>query len=213
MQIPRPEHPRPQFYRDTWQNLNGIWQFEIDQCNSGIPRGLAKEGAELSGSITVPFCPESDLSGVGHKDFIYGVWYKRKIFVSDLSGRVFLHFGAVDYSCQVFVNGLEAGSHKGGYVSFSFEITRLLREGENEITLYATDDTRSGIIPSGKQCHEYHSRGCLYTRTTGIWQTVWLEFTPKAYIASAKYYPNVEAGSVTVALCLQGSAPLAAEVS
>ena len=70
MQIPRPEHPRPQFYRDTWQNLNGTWQFEIDQSKSGIARGLFKEGVELSGSITVPFCPESELSGVGHKDFL-----------------------------------------------------------------------------------------------------------------------------------------------
>ena len=79
MQIPRPEYPRPQFVRDAWCNLNGTWQFEIDQGKSGAVRGLCREGAELSGSITVPFCPESSLSGVGYKDFMYGVWYKRKV--------------------------------------------------------------------------------------------------------------------------------------
>ena len=213
MQIPRPEHPRPQFYRDTWQNLNGTWQFEIDQSKSGIARGLFKEGVELSGSITVPFCPESELSGVGHKDFLYGVWYKRTVSIPAQAGRVFLHFGAVDYFCRVYVNGVEAGTHKGGYVSFSFDITELLREGENEIALYARDDTRSGMIPSGKQSGKFASYGCFYTRTTGIWQTVWLEFVPGEYIAGAKYYPNVEDSSVAMALELRGAGELGVEVT
>ena len=213
MQIPRPEYPRPQFVRDAWCNLNGTWQFEIDQGKSGAVRGLYREGAELSGSITVPFCPESSLSGVGYKDFMYGVWYKRKVNIPAQTGRTVLHFGAVDYFCRVYVNGEVAGEHKGGYVSFSFDITELIREGENEIAVFARDDTRSGKIPSGKQSYKYASFGCFYTRTTGIWQTVWLEFTPKSYIRSVKYYPNVSDCSVTMEVSLAGKGDFMAEVT
>jgi len=212
MQIPRPEHPRPQFMRGNWYNLNGTWQFEIDQSKSGIARGLYREGEALSGSITVPFCPESSLSGIGCKDFLYGVWYKRKVVIPAQKGRTVLHFGAVDYFCKVYINGQPAGEHKGGYVSFSFDITRLIREGENEIAVFARDDTRSGKIPSGKQSYKYESFGCFYTRTTGIWQTVWLEFVPEDYIRSVKYYPNVAEGSVTMAVSVEGSGDFGAEV-
>jgi len=104
MQIPRPEHPKPQFERKNWLNLNGEWQFEIDNGRSGEERELFKENLPLSGKITVPFCPESKLSGLEHKDFMYGVWYKRKINLETLSGRTLLHFGAVDYHCKAFVN-------------------------------------------------------------------------------------------------------------
>ena len=93
--IPRFEHPKPQFRRDSWQNLNGTWAFEIDQGRSGLDRGLAKPEAVLSQEILVPFCPESDLSGIGYKDFMYGVWYQKKITLTEAqcAGRVFLHFG------------------------------------------------------------------------------------------------------------------------
>ena len=103
--IPRPEHPKPQFQRDSWLNLNGTWSFEIDNAMSGKARGLHQEDASLSGSILVPFCPESDLSGVGHKDFMYGVWYKKTVTLDTLAGTTILHFGAVDYKCTAFVNG------------------------------------------------------------------------------------------------------------
>ncbi len=211
--IPRPEYPRPQFVRENWLNLNGQWQFEIDNGRSGESRGLAKAGAVLSGSITVPFCPESRLSGVQHTDFMYGVWYKRTVNLPKQNGRTLLHFGAVDYTCKAFVNGTPVGIHKGGYVSFAFDITDALREGENEITVYAEDDTRCGMIPSGKQCAEYASAGCSYTRTTGIWQTVWLEFVPESHIVSVKYFPNVSDTSVTVEAELQGCGDLSCEVT
>ena len=97
MQIPRPEYPRPQFVRSQWLNLNGQWQFEIDQGRSGEERGLQNEGRALSGTITVPFCPESKLSGIGYVDFMYGVWYKRTVTLEPQAGRTRLHFGAVDY--------------------------------------------------------------------------------------------------------------------
>ena len=211
--IPRPEYPRPQFVRENWLNLNGQWQFEIDNGRSGESRGLAKAGAVLSGSITVPFCPESRLSGVQHTDFMYGVWYKRTVNLPKQNGRTLLHFGAVDYTCKAFVNGTLVGTHSGGYVSFSFDITDALREGENEICVYAEDDTRSRLIPSGKQSVRYESFGCSYTRTTGIWQTVWLEFLPESHIRSVKYFPNITDASITVQAELQGSGDFGCEIS
>ena len=213
MQIPRPEHPRPQFLRETWLNLNGTWQFEQDPGRSGEARGLQQEGTALSGSILVPFCPESRLSGVAHTDFMPGVWYKRRGTLEKTAGRTVLHFGAVDYRCRVFVNGAFAGEHQGGYVSFSFDITALVREGENEIAVYAEDDSRERLFPSGKQSPKYRSYGCYYTRTTGIWQTVWLEFMPDACLERVKFLPNIETVSVTVEAELRGTGNFACEIA
>ncbi len=213
MQIPRPEHPRPQFMRENWLNLNGLWQFEQDPGRSGEARGLQQEGVALSGEILVPFCPESSLSGVGNTDFMPGVWYKRKVTLPPVRGRVVLHFGAVDYRCRAFVNGTPAGEHQGGYVSFSFDVTDLVREGENEIAVYAEDDSRDRLIPSGKQSPKYGSYGCFYTRTTGIWQTVWLEFMPEVCLRRVKFLPNIETSSVTVEAELSGCGDLSCEVS
>ena len=195
--IYRTEHPKPQFQRDNWMNLNGPWQFEIDHGNSGEARGMYDPAIQLSRTINVPFCPESKLSGVEYKDFMYSVWYKRSVTLTaeQVQGRVVLHFGAVDYLATLYINGKKVGTHKGGYVSFAFDITDYVVEGENIITLHAEDDTRNRLIPYGKQCPVYYSAGCSYTRTTGIWQTVWLEFTPKTYIKKVKFYPDADAGN------------------
>ena len=127
----RREHPKPQFRRDSWMNLNGPWSFEIDQTHSGEYRKLYEKDAVLDGTITVPFCPESDLSGVGHKDFLYGVWYQKRVDLTreQCAGRVYLHFGAVDYAATVWVNGQKAGTHRGGFLSFKFDITTLVAPG------------------------------------------------------------------------------------
>ena len=212
MIIPRAEYPRPQFVREGWMNLNGNWQFEIDNERSGEARGLQNEGVTLNGEITVPFCPESSLSGVEHKDFMLGICYKRKFTLNTLSGRTLLHFGAVDYVCKAYVNGKFVGSHKGGYVSFAFDITSALKIGENEITVFAEDDTRDLLIPTGKQSDRFGSHGCFYTRTTGIWQTVWLEFMPETYIEKVKYFPNIADCSITVEAEFKGCADLKCEV-
>ncbi len=196
--ISRPEHPNPQFQRETWLNLNGEWQFAFDFGRSGIERKLYLGGAEAEKSfdrtINVPFCPESELSGVGYRDFIPAVWYRRTVSLSkdQLLGKVLLHFGAVDYESRVYVNGTEAGRHIGGYSSFTLDVTGLAREGENEIVVYAEDDVRTGLQPGGKQSERFSSYSCMYTRTTGIWQTVWLEFVPKSYVKSVKFYPDLE---------------------
>lgn len=189
--IPRPEYPRPQLVRSEWMNLNGIWEFEMDNGRSGRERGLHQAPA-LSSTIVVPFCPESALSGVGHKDFVASVWYRRPFAVpSDWKGgRLLLHFGAVDHEVEIFVNGTSCGNHRGGYNSFSMDITAAVHEGENVLTLCAEDDNRSGLQPRGKQAVRFHSNGCDYTRTTGIWQTVWLEHVPCTYLQSVKYIPD-----------------------
>ncbi len=189
--IPRPEYPRPQFVRDDWMNLNGQWQFEIDQGCSGRARGLVEKEA-LNGKIIVPFCPESELSGVNNKDFMRCVWYKRTFTLpDDAAGKsVFVNFGAVDYDCEVWVNGTSVGTHRGGYTSFTMEITKALKAGENVITVCAEDDTRSPMQPTGKQSGEYASHGCLYTRTTGIWQTVWLEWMNDSHFEQVFLTPD-----------------------
>lgn len=211
--IYRTEHPKPQFKRDGWLNLNGEWSFERDYSESGKERALFAEDAVFTEKINVPFCIESVLSGIESTDFINSVWYKRTVVLSSeqLDGRVVLHFGAVDYFTTVYVNGRECGTHKGGYVSFSFDISAFVREGENVITVHAADNTRHRLIPSGKQSHQYGSFGCYYTRTTGIWQTVWLELTPKTYIEKVKYYTDIETGTLTLQGNFCGAALFTAE--
>lgn len=209
MNIPRAEHPNPQWERDTWKNLNGPWEFEFDFGCSAVERRLW-EKERFDREILVPFCPESRLSGIGYTDFISGVAYRRNFELSqeELSGRVLLHFGAVDYEASVYINGTLVGSHKGGYTSFCFDITKHVAPGPNTLFVAVKDDVRSGLQPKGKQAHLYASSGCDYTRTTGIWQTVWLEFVPERHIQSAKYYPDPANGKVTVTGLVQGQGTL-----
>ncbi len=197
--IPRSEHPRPDRKREDWINLNGEWDFEIDNAGCGIYKGFEKRES-LDSKITVPFSPESVLSGVGNTDFMNAVWYKRDIEIPrEWAGkRVILHIDACDYETTVFVNAKKVGTHKGGYTPFAFDITDALEECGNYVTVYAEDDIHSENQVSGKQCPKLYSRGCHYTRTTGIWQTVWLEAVEAAYVKSYKAYPSVSDTSVTL---------------
>lgn len=211
--IYRIEHPNPQFMRENWICLNGLWQFEIDHGNSGESRKLFEADQNFSQQIQVPFCPESKLSGVGYTDFMSSVWYKRSIFITDaqLKGRVLLHFGAVDYEATVYVNGKRCGNHRGGYVSFQVDITAALHTGENTVTVHAVDDTKNGRVPSGKQSDRYASYGCFYTRTTGIWQTVWMEFVPCPHIRSIKYVTDIENSVLHLTAQVNGTGEFKAE--
>ena len=206
--IPRPEYPTPQFARSSWINLNGEWQFERDKSVSGRQRGLIT-AEKLSEKINVPFCMESRLSGIGDVDFCNCVWYKKAIDISpewlDGGKRVILHIGACDYRTEVFVNGESVGSHIGGFVSFSFDITDYVSAGKNLITICADDDVRSHNQPGGKQSYRYASAGCSYTRTTGIWQTVWLENIPCEYIENVKYYTDINSATLTVVAKVNGA--------
>ena len=215
VQCPRAEHPNPQWERENWKNLNGIWMFEIDNSKSGEDRGL-QNADKLEGEILLPFCPESDLSGVGVKDFMYCVWYKKVICFTEeeLSGnRILFHIGAADFETKVWVNGKLIGlPHIGCGSPIEYDITSELVKGENIVTVACYDDTRSPRQPGGKQCREHRSRGCFYTRTTGIWQTVWYEVVPESYIKYAKLLPDLVNGTVTVLTELRGTGDLSAEV-
>ena len=206
-QMPRPEYPRPQFQRDPWINLNGPWSCELDFGKSGRDRALwSSKGFDRE--ILVPFCPESALSGIGHRDFIEWMWYHRKIIVpASWSGlRVLLHFGAVDFECEVFVDGTSAGRHWGGSSSFSFDITELISAGiTHDLVVWVRDDLRGGLQTVGKQCPDYASRRCHYTRTTGIWQTVWLEAVHEAGLERVRIIPDVDrAGFLVMPQFLRG---------
>ncbi len=201
-QIPRPEHPRPDLRRDDrwWLNLNGRWQFEIDPGVSGQERGY-RSGRELDSHIIVPFCPESGLSGVAETDFLNSVWYRRFFSVPDSwnGRRVLLHVGACDYAATVWLNGRKVAEHEGGYTPFTADLTdRLDGDGRDELVIRAVDPIRNDRIPRGKQCPSYHSHGCLYTRTTGIWQTVWLEAVPATHVRSLRVLPDLRRGAFSV---------------
>lgn len=198
----RKEYPRPQLQREDWLCLNGEWEFEIDSAEVGVWKKFWTRD-HLDQKILVPYCPESDLSGIGHKGFMNCVWYCRSFTLPESfkSKRTVLHFGAVDYLATVYVNGQQIGTHKGGYTPFCFDITDALMEGENVIVLSAVDHGRSRCQPSGKQSERLGSYGCYYTRTTGIWQTVWLEPVDAAHVINFRAYPDISNGAVTLNFC------------
>ncbi len=204
-EVPRSEHPRPDAFRENWATLNGEWQFEIDERGDGEQRGWTS-GKEFASKIVVPFCPESQLSGIGHYGLMTNVWYRRMFDLPDgMKGkRVRLHFGGVDYQTWVWVNGQLAGSHVGGSVSFNFDITPFLQDGRNELVVRAFDDTTSGRQPTGKQTHTV-SEGCVYTRTTGIWQPVWLEAVGSSFVESFSIVPDPDQSRVLIDATVNGA--------
>jgi beta-galactosidase/beta-glucuronidase len=191
MSMPRPEYPQPQCVRADWLCLNGEWQFEIDPGDSGLERGLMRR--ELQQRIMVPFCPESPLSGIGNTDFMHAVWYRRTVVLpAEWTGRrVLLHLQAVDYDATVWVNGKEAGRHRGGFTPFTCDLHGIAAPGETiTIVVRARDDYRVPQ-PRGKQAELYDNNRCDYTRTTGIWQTVWLEPVPHCRLLRPRLTPDL----------------------
>lgn len=201
----RTAYPRPELVRGDWTNLNGEWEFEFDYQDTGKERNvISKERYETK--INVPFCPESKLSGIGHKDFIGACWYKKVFSPDELSGdRLILNFEAAYYYTEVFVNGKPVGEHKGGYTPFSFDITDFLISGENTLVVHCSGNSRDRSQPSGKQCYRYDSYGCFYTRTTGIWQTVWLERVPTSALSHIKLIPDIDNSALYACVTLTGS--------
>ncbi|WP_394428620.1 glycoside hydrolase family 2 protein [Streptomyces sp. SGAir0957] len=206
--LPRPEYPRPQFAREAWLNLNGEWQFEIDRADTGLERGLRER--DLSGRITVPFCPESELSGIGDTDFLEAVWYRRTVTVPAewTDSRVLLHFGAVDHDTTVWADGVEVARHRGGFTPFTADLGEIAAPGREVTLVVRARDTRHGPQARGKQATWYANTHCHYTRTTGIWQTVWLEPVPRTVaLKRPRITPDLASGSFFLELPLTGKAP------
>ena len=189
---PRHEYPRPQFQREEWLCLNGEWQFEIDQGDSGLERGLLERLLERR--ITVPFCPEAPLSGVGEEDFLGAVWYRRDATVpGGWAGReVVLRFQAVDYDATVWVNGTEVVRHRGGFTPFSANLKDVVAPGETATVVVRARDTNDRPQPRGKQAQTYGHAGAIYKRTTGIWQSVWMEPLPTCHLGRTRITPDVD---------------------
>ena len=192
--LPRAEYPRPQFERADWVNLNGTWTCSFDFSGSGMEREFYKSKG-FDKQITVPFCPESKLSGIGYTDFIEHFWYQRSIFIpQEWTGKnILLHFGAVYYKSEVYIDGVLADRHFGGTSSFTVDITSLVKPGStHSLVVYAESDVRGAQPPAGKQNLQYASYACNYTRTTGIWQTVWMEAVHPEGLQSVQLLPDID---------------------
>lgn len=195
----RERHPEPQFARENILSLDGEWQ--ISFCGDEFVK------------IKVPYCPESELSGIGYTDFIRMCEY-RKTFICPKSmktGRTLLRFGAVNHFARVFVNDRFVGGHEGGYTPFYFDVTDFLKNGENKLAVFVENDLEKRN-PSGKQSRKRESFGCFYTRCTGIWQSVWLEAVPDNYLLMVRFYPNIAENKVVLEIAAEGEGAFSAEV-
>ncbi len=192
--IPRPEYPRPQFARqDNWLNLNGEWEFSLDKDTFDM-------------RIIVPYAYQTKLSGINIQDFHDVVWYRKYFDLPDhmKSKRIILHFGAVDYECDVWVNGVHVTNHIGGHIGFQVEITHVVKDKANEIIVRAKDDALDLEMPRGKQYWKKSSESIFYTRTTGIWQTVWIEAVSHTYLHRVWMTPDLDAKAVDIEYEIDG---------
>ncbi|MHA2128908.1 MAG: glycoside hydrolase family 2 protein, partial [Promethearchaeota archaeon] len=208
--VPRPEYPRPQFIRiGNWSNLNGEWDFKFDDSNLGIKeRWYKKDSFNIfDKKINVPYCFQSKLSGIGETSFHEVIWYRREFVIGReyLNRKILLHFGAVDYRCSVYLNGENVGSHEGGYIGFTLDITEFISE-INIIVLRVEDPSQDLEIPRGKQYWKKDIERIFYPRVSGIWQTVWLEFvSPECYINKLKFLTDIDKSELMVECNIHGT--------
>jgi beta-galactosidase/beta-glucuronidase len=186
----RPLHPRPQLRRSQWQSLDGDWEFAFDAASAWLDPGEV----EWTRRIVVPFAPETARSGIGETGFFGACWYRRSFAAPALGSdeRLLLHFGAVDYAAEVWVNGVPAVRHEGGYTPFTADITGLLKDGEQVVVVRAEDDPHDLAKPRGKQDWLLEPHSIWYPRTSGIWQTVWLEAVPRTRIGAVVWTPSLD---------------------
>jgi len=197
MNIPRNEYPRPQFVRNEWMNLNGEWDFSFDtNC--------------FDRKIIVPYVYQSRLSGINIQDTHETVWYRKNFKLPDSmkDKRIILHFGAVDYYCQVWVNDIFIMDHAGGHICFEMDITHALKEDNNTIVVKVVDNPYDLEMPRGKQYWKEHSEGIFYTRSTGIWQTVWLEAVEEVHLKRVYITPDLDNMQVEFNYEISGDKPV-----
>ncbi|QNK54370.1 glycoside hydrolase family 2 protein [Paenibacillus sp. PAMC21692] len=206
--IYRSEHPRPQFMRDSWLNLNGEWEFAFDDENTGTTEGWHKGDQPLPLRIQVPFAFQSKLSGIADPAVHDTVWYRRPLDIpAEFAGKkTILHFGAVDYLASVWVNGVLVATHEGGHTPFQADITEALREADNWLVVKAVDFSRDTTLPRGKQFWLDDSASIFYTRTTGIWQTVWVEAVATASIDRVRMIPDIDRNAIELHAYFRGTA-------
>lgn len=191
------DYPRPQLVRKGWSCLNGEWSFAFDDKKEGIKEGWYRNFPKGE-KIQVPFTYETEKSGICRQERHSRVWYEREIFLEKKEEkRYLLHFEGSDFDTRVWVNQEAAGSHQGGYARFTFDVTELLKEGENRITVMVQDSYELRQ-PRGKQRWRKENFGCWYVQTTGIWKTVWLEEVPKLYLSSLKITPLLKERAVEI---------------
>lgn len=203
MYLPKAEHPRPDFYRDTWQNLNGAWEFQFDDEDVGLAQAWYQK-ASFSQTITVPFCYESAASGIHDTGYHPVCWYRRRVTpqLHWQGKRLFLNFCAVDYQCDVWVNGRHMGSHEGGYAPFGMDITECDCSDSFVVTVRC-EDRRDCTQPRGKQYWK-EPEGCFYTPVSGIWQTVWLEAKNQLHLESVQITPDIDERCIHLETSLAG---------
>jgi beta-galactosidase/beta-glucuronidase len=204
----RAEYPRPQFERGDWQNLNGEWTYELDLVQTGHERGMMNSNG-FDGKIIVPFAPESKLSGVEHKEFIPSIWYQREITVPEAwAGKdILLNFGAVYYESEIYVDGNFVERHFGGSDSFTVDITRFVKPGStHSLVVCASSDLRGRMQSAGKQSLRHGNFECMYTRTTGIWQTVWMEAVAPTGIKRVKFVTDIDRSTVSMEFTMRRNA-------
>lgn len=199
------EHPNPTLARENWTDLNGIWKFRFDDKDEGRTQGW-QNGFDAEYKIRVPFCYQSQKSGIGITEQHDILWYSRLFHVNgtDAGKAVLIHFGAVDYACTVWVNGLYAGSHVGGGTHFTVDAAPCIHPGEN-LLVVRSEDTYSCEIPRGKQCWQEELTRCWYTPTGGIWKSVWMEITEALYVRKLRITPDIDRAEAGIELCLSRS--------
>ncbi|MBD2531276.1 glycoside hydrolase family 2 [Nostoc flagelliforme FACHB-838] len=199
-------HPRPQLQRSPWQSLNGLWKFAFDDEGKCVQPSDLKRWTHL---IEVPFAPESSKSGIGDTNFHSNFWYEREFATPEGDGRLLLHFGAVDYHARVWVNGQYIAEHEGGHTNFSLDITHVLNDsGTTTVTVWAQDDPQDLAKPRGKQDWQLKPHSIWYPRTSGIWQTVWIERVGKTYLGHLCWNSDFERWEVGFEAVLAGAVPV-----
>ncbi|MFC3419978.1 glycoside hydrolase family 2 protein [Salinicoccus hispanicus] len=193
----REMYPRPDFKRDDWLSLNGSWDLKFDDADQGLKekwyRGFTKEH-----DITVPFAYQAELSTVQDKENHDILWYQTSFTVDNMDKSHILNFGAVDYEASVYVNGEKVGTHTGGHVSFKYDISPYVVRGENELILRVFDPMQDETLPRGKQYWKHEPESIFYTRTTGIWQSVWIDIVNKEHLDAFKFTPDIDRGSINI---------------